>query len=80
MEIGKQYTYDQIMGYKEENKIRGIGFSTSSLKVGELEFIKNEDGSYTLESTRESRIENQSNVSIHRPESKKFASYYNGSL
>ena len=64
MEIGKSYTREEIMDYKEEHKLRGLSFSTTSLKVGDLEFSKNEDETFTLISTRESRIENLNHVRV----------------
>lgn len=77
MVIGDIYTRDEIDSYKKENKITGIAISATHFTVGDLRFKKLEDGRYMLESTRESRIANQSSVNIRRNDSA-LAAKFNG--
>ena len=80
MKIGSKYTREEIDDFREKEDIKSFRFSHKRIVVGEdYHYTNNFDGTYTLESTYESRLEDSKNSdkpNIHRPESKKFKSYY----
>ena len=77
MLIGSVYTREEVDEFAKENGIQETRFNGKRYALGKNEYVFKVDGDdYLLIETRESRIEDMSDVCIQRKEMKKSKHYY----